>query len=522
MPFAEVSLQDKEDGYSENRMGSHFVGVLRLCLAAAVLYAIMVLISGISQPLMDLPSFRQTQTALSVYWLVHGSHWLAYETPVLGAPWPVPFEFPLYQWIVAVLVKVGAPIDPAGRLVSFIFYVATLWPMHVFFRAARLGRIASLSTAILFMTAPLYLYYSRTFMIESCALFFSVLALAFVAQYLWKRRLSSAIIAAAAGSAAILTKSTTFPAFATVATCLIAIEFSRYVWPRMNRAELRNVIAPIAALAIPFVIGVLWVYYSDQLKMNNEFGRMLTSAALQHWNFGDNGQRLSAALWHDVVYVRVLRELFGYGVPLALVVIGTGLARLRSSVATAIAAFGFVIPFLVFTGLHFVHGYYQYANGIFALAAVGIGIGSVAKGRQFLLAGALLLALVLGQIAIFRTYRHKIKADLSQNDRLRAAEFVRKTTPADSAVLVFGDDWASHIPYYSRRKALVVPNWTPSPLVDRILAEPAAFLGNLKLGCVVLCRDGIKRYGDRSAPIEKFTAGREIKGEFGTCQVIAP
>ena len=28
---------------------------------------------------------------------------LAYETPVLGKPWSIPMEFPLYQWTVVVV-----------------------------------------------------------------------------------------------------------------------------------------------------------------------------------------------------------------------------------------------------------------------------------------------------------------------------------------------------------------------------------------------------------------------------------
>jgi hypothetical protein len=36
--------------------------------------------------------------------LEHGA-WLKYEDPVMGPPWSLPFEFPLYQWIVAESVR---------------------------------------------------------------------------------------------------------------------------------------------------------------------------------------------------------------------------------------------------------------------------------------------------------------------------------------------------------------------------------------------------------------------------------
>ena len=59
--------------------------------------------AGFGEPLCDRHAFRQTQTALSTYWILHGGGLLAYETPVFGAPYSAPFEFPLYQWIVALV-----------------------------------------------------------------------------------------------------------------------------------------------------------------------------------------------------------------------------------------------------------------------------------------------------------------------------------------------------------------------------------------------------------------------------------
>ena len=45
--------------------------------------------------------FRQAQTAHSTFW-IEATHDFspAYPTPVLGKPWSVPMEFPLYQWTV--------------------------------------------------------------------------------------------------------------------------------------------------------------------------------------------------------------------------------------------------------------------------------------------------------------------------------------------------------------------------------------------------------------------------------------
>src|SRR5215468_4517134 len=87
---------------------------LALVLAALLAHAVYYLAVGFDRPIYEQHGFRQTQTALSAYWILHGGPWLAYETPVLGAPWSLPFEFPTYQLVVAALARLGVPLDQAG------------------------------------------------------------------------------------------------------------------------------------------------------------------------------------------------------------------------------------------------------------------------------------------------------------------------------------------------------------------------------------------------------------------------
>src|SRR5262249_20433758 len=76
------------------------------------LYSLDTLTIGWNNPITDYHAFRQTQTAISAYYMVGRPPSLAYETPVLGPPWSIPFEFPLYQWVVAGLVTVlKTPLD---------------------------------------------------------------------------------------------------------------------------------------------------------------------------------------------------------------------------------------------------------------------------------------------------------------------------------------------------------------------------------------------------------------------------
>lgn len=53
---------------------------------------------GWYQPNLMGMEFRQTQTAMSALFIQREHNFsLAYPTPVVGAPWSIPLEFPLYQ-----------------------------------------------------------------------------------------------------------------------------------------------------------------------------------------------------------------------------------------------------------------------------------------------------------------------------------------------------------------------------------------------------------------------------------------
>lgn len=134
---------------------------------------------GWDHSITDFHGFRQTQTAISVRYLLGGSPALAYETPVLGPPWSIPFEFPLYQWLVAGVVHAtGSELDQAGRFVSVAFFLLSLIPGYLILRQLRLSAAASLVVLSLLLISPFYLFWSRTFLIESTALFFGLAYLA--------------------------------------------------------------------------------------------------------------------------------------------------------------------------------------------------------------------------------------------------------------------------------------------------------------------------------------------------------
>src|SRR5258708_7627745 len=164
--------------------------------------------------LLDRYEFRQLQTALSTYWIAEGGCPLAYPAPLVGPPWSVPMEFPTYQVMVAAVHHLtGLPLEQTGRLIGIIFLFAGLPALYDLLSLAGLPPSRRLVVLALVLSSPVYLFYARTFMIETTALCFAVWFLA-----LYRRALESphwGWIAATTlmATLAALTKITTFLVF---------------------------------------------------------------------------------------------------------------------------------------------------------------------------------------------------------------------------------------------------------------------------------------------------------------------
>ena len=69
-----------------------------LLVATAVAAGLVLLVVYLSQHEHFYVSQRETQTAITAYYLVHEDHGLlSYITPVMGYPWAIPMELPVQQ-----------------------------------------------------------------------------------------------------------------------------------------------------------------------------------------------------------------------------------------------------------------------------------------------------------------------------------------------------------------------------------------------------------------------------------------
>lgn len=407
---------------------------------------------GWNYPILDAHAFRQTQTAITSYYFLRDGFRLGYQTPVLGAPWSIPLEFPLYQGLVATVVKLtGYPLDQSGRLVSVVFFYASLLVGYYLLGLLQIAPQHRLIFLALILASPLYLFWSRTFMIESLALFLTLLFLYFSLRWLQKKKLALVTAAIIFGSLAGLTK------VSTLVVGLVAISFLLVVYLRslFVKKNWLMLITLLLLISIPILTSVVWTIYTDRLKAQNALAaNFLTSFEMRYWNFGNTKQRLVLDTWQrflDTTEEKIIGTRWLL-VGLATTLLFAKRYRLQILLSSLIYLSGLVI----FTNLYYVHDYYFYANGIYLLAALGFGLLNLLEQRSLT---ALTIFIVLPTIIGIFLVSYKKSYYPQQADSNLAipdlGHIIERAVPGDKVLLIYGYDWSSEIPYYAKRKAIM-------------------------------------------------------------------
>lgn len=462
-------------------------------LSAGAMFAIFQLIVSWDQPILDQYAFRQTQTAISAYWILKGGPWLAYQTPILGVPWSIPFEFPLYQWFVAILARAlpFLTLDQAGRIVSELFFFCCGWPIYRI-----ICRLHPDKTLFYFVVgslafSPLYAFWSRSFMMESTVLFFSLWFVAAVAEFLEDQRRLLWVEIAVTATLAICVKVTTFYGFAIAGALLVLAA----LWSERSVINIHILLKKYVVLALAvvtsFVILLLWLHYSDLIKMQNPISMHLTGPALDTWNFGTLKQRLSSDLY-DAMFVRAPSEAVGSWV-IVIVTIALTAALVRGVDLRILASLAilYLLTFFTFTNVQIVHHYYQYANSIFLVSLVSYCLYLIVQRCPILGTSAIVLMVTWSLVTFANIYL----PDMTRPGRQLQSElatYVRANTAPNSVFLAFGLAYDSEVPYYAERRAVLLPDGMVSPqLLNDIRSDPTSIVGRHEISLVLICPNDI-------------------------------
>lgn len=417
----------------------------------------------------SLTPFREAHTAISSYYMAKGeSSFLTYEVPVLGQPWAVPMEFPLFQWIAA---KLGGTNIHAlrwtGRLLSLAFWGGCLCMAFLISRRAPIERNDCLWFIALLAAAPIFSAYSTTFLIESSALFF---ALGYLWSFLCLRTQSSFRVIAltcAFGVLTSLSKPSTWASFAgviIVATCL------DFLIGLKNKDDAKHICVKFLISAItvlvPLIAGLIWVKFCDAVKMDNPLARKLTSEGLSDWAYGSLSQKLSPIVW-CVIFVKQWLLLFGVAAALVpFVLLKAGRSAFKEKTVTAapllwllLALGGYFSAPLVFTNLHFHHDYYLFANGFFLIAAFVLSVSYLRPKLSTKAVSWVYCVTIVSAILVSFGYTG-IRMSLTEpaeDALIREIQHLK----IDGPIVYFGFDWSSKLPYEVERRALMIKTKNP-------------------------------------------------------------
>jgi hypothetical protein len=432
-----------------NKQKIYLIALFALGVVALVLYQAPTL----KQPLIESYGFRQTQTAYQTQTIFTGEGTLLHPIlPVFGAPWQVPFEFPIFQLSAALLMHVfGLQSDVASRTASLIWAILAIVPLWGVCRRY-LTVTGSLVATAIFCASPLSLLYSRASLIEYCALFFC-LGFAYLSLCLVEQQ--SAVLylgAVLSASFAAMVKITTFiPALIFV---LALLPIRTDLLPRFRSGYRAVLIAAGSPMLIGLVSGMWWTRHADSIKAASGATAWLTSSRLREWNLGTLDQRL-----HTENY-RILTEdgikLFGpltFGaLALCLPIVFLRVKYSRFLLASMLAS---ATALLAFMNLYLVHEYYFVA--VLPYVAIGTGIlvqhlTAEVKNKQLqLIVAAVLIIGIIGSSLHFSKPWWDVSRKQFEYDRSIAT-----VIPETSFVLVADRDWNPELLYAINRRGLML------------------------------------------------------------------
>ena len=426
----------------------------------------------LNQPLHEEHGFRQTQTAYTAAeFREHGIDLMHSTMPVLGAPFEVPFEFPLYQAVAQLPMAMGLTPVEALRGTNLAFFLLTGALLWLVIREIASPLAGVLALAV-FVAAPFGILWGRTALMEYFATAGSLAFVFSVMRWRESRRWPWVVVAIVAGSVAMLVKLTTG-----VLWLLPALAYTASRDGGGPVAWVRARVTPVmlASFAVPAAVALAWTRHADAIKGAHPATAWLTSAALQQWNFGTLAQRLVPANW-GVIAGRMHHYLLGiptWQFPALM------LPALRLRQRNIWLAIGLVVLLgpAVFFNLYVVHVYYLAAISPAVAAVMGLGAAALLTSQYRVIVGLGLVVLAIAWIVTQRPYWSTAYKSIDVATTFPAVrELTDHTTRAD-LIVVEGYDWSPELLFEARREGQMLhPRFATRAFVTALAHNGYRFL----------------------------------------------
>lgn len=405
--------------------------------------------------------FRQAQTAITSYYIDQQSNFsLLYETPILGKPWvSILMEVPIYEWTVVLFSRVtGLPHLLAARWVSALCFYAMLPAICQLLERFGLPRPRRLFVLSLVLTCPVYIYYSRAFLMDSMALMCSAWFVVGFVRTMDERRWSWLLLTTVAGTAAALIKSAVLAAW-----FIPAVGYGCWMlWSDWQSKAGPAALAKTVLWGLGTVVVALgslraWIVYTDPIKAAHDSAWIFTSKNLSQGNWGlfDFKSIFSREVWHYLLDCWEM-AIMSRWVVLAGLFTALVLPAVRKPVL--LAAGVFILAQMMFPFAYAYQDYYFYICAVFLNVAFGYLLLGVLDSR--LPRWAVAVIMVVPFAAQLQAYRanYWIGQNMWSSGGYPFTDALRDLTPKDSVLVVAGADWAAMTPLHAERRALMIRN----------------------------------------------------------------
>lgn len=422
--------------------------------------------------------FRQAHTAIVAYYIDKQDNFgLLYEVPIFGKPWvSLLLEVPIYEWAVVLLSRAtGLPHVIAARTITAACFYLTLPAVWLLLGRLGLPRPRRLLVLALVLSAPVYIFYSRAFLMDSMAFMASAWWLLAFVRTMDERRWPWLVLAIVAGTAAALIKSAILAVWMVPGAAYGAWMLWRDLRARAGWGPpVKTLLWGLATVAVALGMLRAWVGFTDPFKEAHASAWIFTSKNLSQGNWGlfDFDALLSAHLWRYLLACWD-QAIMSRWLILALLVTGLVLPAVRWRVAGL--AVLFFVPQLLFPYAYAYQDYYFYACAVFLHAALGYALLGLWDSRlpRWVAGLVLVLPLVTQATTYWRDYR--VQQSVVHHGGYPFTDVIRELTPKNSVIVVAGADWAAMTPLYAQRKALMIRNGLEHDhaYLERALAELA-------------------------------------------------
>ena len=421
----------------------------------------VVRLNRLTDPLTGYFEHRTTQTAFGVKSLSEDTlNPFFAEMPALGAPWKVPFEFPLYQLVAALLVRVQLfEVDEAARLISVLSFTALAYLVFKISENTH-GKFIGMLGASILLFSSYGLLVGTEVLIDGFAVALSLLA--FWKVNGWKAvkpDLLSLILVCFAVALSALVKLNTAVIWVLGSVLLLSFNFTL---KKITRLRL------IGLLGTSLIPSLIWTSYADQVKSKNLFTQWLVSSELNEWYFGTIQDRFEFASFSSSLS-EFSQTTVGGTICLIVLTFFALIDKTNRVLSLSLLAV-FIAGPLLFIRLYSIHSYYWTAVLPAAVLLVCAGISNIGKilAKHVQWSGFRVGAIFLTCCLIFSTYASGYGSKYMEIFLYRkpipvAASVIAENTDLDDLVVVIGDDWSPATLYYANRRGLTLRPGAPKP-----------------------------------------------------------